>query len=331
MRRFVLFFVCLVLGGALGNDDPEAGRPFCCAPTMVSIAAPGAFTVGSPVSDIYRVPSEVRADISISYGWRVSSTEITVRQYRALMGDASSFFTDCDDCPKDYVTWYEATGYADALSAKQGLPQCYGGCFEANRDTVAGLSESGFKACYSLVLHTTLGCAGYRLPTAGEFEWMSRDGDFYPDAGVGFTDPETEACAPDALLDSEVVWCRNAGSDTSGRPGNCTQITDPVGWDGGPAAHKCVTTLPVETMAPNGLGLYGIKGNLYEWTHSNWCANTWDLTDPTGDECPDTQKEKRGGSYIENAKHQRHSMRSFDLPTRSEKNIGFRVVLNGAS
>ena len=51
------------------------------------------------------------------------------------------------------MSWDEAIGYANAMSRRDGLPECY-----------AGSSFSG------------LGCTGYRLPTESESEYAARAG-----------------------------------------------------------------------------------------------------------------------------------------------------------
>lgn len=317
MRRALTILLAplaaILMMAAFGSDDPDNGSvPVSLRPAMVAVPTPGTFTVGSPASEKHRFQGEGSVAITLNYGFRISETEVTKRQYRAMMKRDPSVFGDCDDCPQDYVSWNDATAYCDALSRLEGRQQCYAG----NVDKLT--------------------CTGYRLPTSAEFEWLSRSGDtlggLYPDAGVSdaasdAVDAGSATCVEDDHLSASIYYCRNTDTSVTGRPGYCQPYAT------GQFGNECVTTMPVKGLAADENGLYGIRGNIIEWVGDCWCPTRYVTTNPVGDAseqgCNCENREKRGCSHFENTPYCRHGWRSYDLPTRTVNNIGFRVVLNG--
>ena len=146
---------------------PEPAEAPATAPVAVPTAAgaspiaagfvriqPGSFTMGSPVGEEGRDEDEVPHQVRITKAFDLKTTEVTQREWRAVMGANPAKFTACgDDCPVEQVSWPDAVEYCNKLSAAEKLPACYEG------ERFVGL-----------------GCTGYRLPTEAEWEYSARAG-----------------------------------------------------------------------------------------------------------------------------------------------------------
>ena len=162
-----------------------------CPSGFVRIEA-GSFVMGSPASEAMRNDDESQHDVTISYPFCMASREVTRAQYQALMGSlpplawglAANLPLYSPGCPltsaMDGVRWDEATAFADALSRKESLAECY--------------ADGGFAG---------LACTGYRLPTEAEWEYAARAG----------TTGATYADLP------AIAWFRDNSESPCHRPG----------------------------------------------------------------------------------------------------------------
>jgi formylglycine-generating enzyme required for sulfatase activity len=155
---------------------------------------PGEFTMGSPEDELGRDDDETQHRVTITRAFSLKATEVTQAEWRAVMGTAPSYFTNCGDtCPVEQVSWFDAVDYANRLSDAEGLARCYAD--DAER-TFAGLD-----------------CAGYRLPTEAEWEYAARAGTVTAFHTGDVTQPYD--CDPvDPNLDAAGWYCGNAGSTT---------------------------------------------------------------------------------------------------------------------
>lgn len=84
-------------------------------PEMVIIPA-GSFDMGSNDGEANEKPVR-RVEVP---AFAMAKTEITQRQWRAIMGSNPSFFKNCDKCPVENVNWDDAQAFVRALSEKTG-------------------------------------------------------------------------------------------------------------------------------------------------------------------------------------------------------------------
>lgn len=85
---------------------------------------------------------------------------------------------------------------------------------------------------------------------------------------------------------------------------------------------------PIKKKKPNALGLYDMSGNVWEWTEDNFDFDYYQVSpkrDPIG---PDISYWRviRGGSFVEPPFKLRTTYRHAFEPSRSGKNLGFRLA-----
>ena len=134
---------------------------------------PGTFIMGSPADERGRKPDEVQHPVTLTREFYLQTTEVTRKQWRALMKNAPIDFDDgCgDDCPVNHVSWEDSIAFIRKLNEKEGT-------------------------------------GAYRLPTEAEWEYACRAGS--TTAFATGDNVETE-CMPDPAADTIAWYCANAG------------------------------------------------------------------------------------------------------------------------
>ena len=83
------------------------GRPILLTNSIgmqFRLIPPGRFSMGSPPDEEWHRPDETLHEVTIAKAFYMATTEVTQRQWKALMGENPSFFTG-DDLPVETVTW----------------------------------------------------------------------------------------------------------------------------------------------------------------------------------------------------------------------------------
>jgi formylglycine-generating enzyme required for sulfatase activity len=139
----------LVLSASVSSRDVAAGGGHILVNSvgmrMVLVPA-GSFQMGSPPGEAFRQEEERPHRVTLTRPFRISATEVTQRQWRALMPHDRSPVRG-EDLPVTSVSWRDARAFCAKLSEKE----------EAN----------------------------YRLPTEAEWEHACRAGGIEPGTATG--------------------------------------------------------------------------------------------------------------------------------------------------
>ncbi len=119
-------FIILILAGVLQSPPlfsavlaEEGGRLFTNEFGMKFVyIPPGTFIMGSPVDEQYRNNDEDLHPVTLTKGFFMQTTEVTQRQWKALMGGNPSKFSSCGgDCPVEMVSWNDVQVFIKKLNA----------------------------------------------------------------------------------------------------------------------------------------------------------------------------------------------------------------------
>ena len=109
-------------------------------PEMIFVEG-GTFQMGSSSGDLDEKPVH---SVTLS-GFNIGKYEVTQAQWKAVMGNNPSYFSGCDNCPVETVSWNDVQDFIGKLNAQTG--KNYGLPTEAEWEYAAkgGKSSKGYK------------------------------------------------------------------------------------------------------------------------------------------------------------------------------------------
>jgi formylglycine-generating enzyme required for sulfatase activity len=249
---------------------------------------PGTFIMGSPDSEPGRDNDEGQHKVTLTRGYYLQTTEVTVGQWREF-ARKSGYRTEAETGGGAFVwtgdKWEKKKGiYWDhpALPQDDSHPV---NCVSWNdaQEFIDWLNEAdGVK---------------YRLPSEAEWEYAALAGNTTTFAKGAITERK---CNEAPNLAAMGWYCANSGGNTH----------------------------PVAQKKPNAWGLYDMHGNIAEWCqdwYKNYSAAS--ATDPKGPSTG-TIRVIRGGSWFNNVKYCRSADRGKDVPAGRNYALGLRMARN---
>jgi len=258
------------------------------------LITPRPFRMGAARTEPGRRANEIEHDVVLQRKFYLSEREVTNAEYRRYRarhssGVAGRSSLDSDSHPVVNVSWDDAARFLNWLSLQDGLPPYY-------------VEQSG-----RLVASDPRGI-GYRLPTEAEWAFAARvagrqetarypwPGKFPPGEKAGnFADESARQLLPVVI----------------------------TGYRDGFAA-----TAPTGSFPANPVGLYDLGGNVAEWCHDYYAANSGSArkgdSDPMGPEAGG-HRVVRGSSWRDaSITELRFSFRRYSREPADD--IGFRVA-----
>jgi len=240
-------------------------------------------------------------------GFWMGKYQVTQEQYLDVMGTNPSYFTIANGRhpmtgeaamrrPVETVSWYDAIVFCNKLSIREGLAPAYEmesvdtpGQWTTDPERWGAVPTSwNYNPRWDDV-KVVEGSAGYRLPTEAQWEYAAKGGNGSPGSF-------TYSGSNDA---NAVAWYwENSGSMT----------------------HE------VGKKAPNGLGIYDMSGNVWEW-----CWNWWEnytsapKNNPVG-ASSGSYRVIRGGSWLNSVGLVRSALRYVNDPCDRGSVFGFRLL-----
>jgi formylglycine-generating enzyme required for sulfatase activity len=155
------------------SKDSNKGETISNSVGMHFVYIPsGSYLMGSPPDEVGRTIDEEQHKVTLTNGYYVQTTEVTQKQWKAVMGELPRYIRICsEECPVERISWEDAQTFIRKLNKLEGVDY-------------------------------------YRLPTEAEWEYAARAGSITAFANGEITD----AACGDPTLSEIGWYCGNSKS-----------------------------------------------------------------------------------------------------------------------
>ncbi len=219
------------------KGKPQTLKDCDDCPTMVKITG-RAFLMGSPEDELAREPDEGPTKrVEVDDFW-LAETETTVGLYRRFIGETGRRVSGCHT---------DAGGGRRLLVDEASWSQPG---FEQTEDHPVACVSFRDAEAFVRWLNGKVDGAPYRLPSEAEFEYAHRAG--------------SEAAYP--WGDDRDLACQFANTGDAANRSRYPEQAATNGWRPAACSDGHAYTAPTTAFGPNKWGLYGLAGNVWEWT-----------------------------------------------------------------
>lgn len=237
---------------------------------------------------------------------------------------------------KDAVSTTERSTYITSTNPVTGMEFVFvpGGCFKMGSLKGNSNEKPVHEVCVSsfFIGKYEITQGQWRRVMGNNPSRFNSCGDDCPVEQVGWNDAQefisrlNDITGKKYYLPTEAEWeyaCKSGGRDEAYCGGD--DIAD-LAWYDRNIAGK---THPVGQKKPNGLGIYDMSGNVWEWVQ-DWSGDYLNMPqqDPAGAESS-SSRIRRGGSWHYGTNQSRAAWRSSGYPDDSAFDIGFRIMYPG--
>ncbi|NTV66381.1 MAG: SUMF1/EgtB/PvdO family nonheme iron enzyme [Chlorobaculum sp.] len=289
------------IAALVSPEDPKETLTFVAStmlPENFVLIRGGRFIMGSPESEEDREKNETRHEVKLS-DFMMCKYAVTVADFKRF-ADESGYKTEAEKENWSFV-WV-----GNEWSKRKGINWRHDASGNVKPESewnhpVLHVSWNDAVACCQWLTEKR-GDGTYRLPTEAEWEYACRSG-----ATTPFSTGE------------------NLTTEEANYDGNYPYGNYPKGI----YRKKTVT---VDSLQPNGYGLYNMHGNVWEWC-SDWygseyykeCLKRGFVENPRGPQIGSTRV-LRGGGWSSDARRCRSACRNGDDPGRRVNDVGFRLA-----
>lgn len=295
---------------------PAGARPAPAAARVEHewVSVPGGrFVMGTDDADGFPADGEGPARTVAVPAFRISSTTVTNAQFAAFVR-ATGYITQAEEAGSSFVFYLQVPAELRARIRQypSGLPwwlEVPDACWQRPAGPGSHVRDKPDHPVVHVSWHDAQAYAewaGARLPTEAEWEFAARGGLARKRYPWGDDAPDAQRCN---------IWRGQFPNEPA------------PGWTPGP--------VPVRSHAPNGWGLYGASGNVWEWCQDEFSPEyhrgATGTANPLQRE-PTGRRSTRGGSFLchdSYCNRYRVAARGSNTPESSASNVGFRVVAAG--